>query len=212
MSNKKMLFTTLILAPAMTLLAMRTAAQNAQIAILPFEIVSNDPGITAESMSSQVQESCANSFRKNAPAVTVQDTRVTNSILAKNNITVKDLNATLPKDVAAMLGVQYVLFGGLEVTNKGSYTSGSGVASYKDKNTQTKDEGKKDSKSSGSSYSSTSSSTTVEYDQKVKLTIYIDTGNTIYSESRTPFGSGMDAYNSTIDYLVKRTPFGSKHK
>jgi hypothetical protein len=208
----KHLLTALIAAPALIFGSIHANAQNGQIAILPFEISSNDPGITEESMSSRVQEATATSFQKNAPGVTVQDTRVTNSILAKNNITVKDLKATIPSEVAAKLGVEYVLFGSLEVTNKGTNTYGSGSTSYKDKNSTEKESNKRDSKSSGYSYSSSSSSTTTEYDQKVHMTIYINTGNTVYSANRTPFGSGMDAYNSTIDYLVKRTPFGNKKK
>jgi hypothetical protein len=42
--------------------------------------------------------------------------------------------------------------------------------------------------------------------------MYNDQGTSLYSESRKAFGSGIDAYTASLNYLIKRCPFGSKAK
>ncbi len=57
-----------------------------KIAVLPFEFVSNDPGMSPESMSKVVQDATSNIVRGEYRTLTLQDPVTTNAILAKNNI------------------------------------------------------------------------------------------------------------------------------
>ncbi|MBN7799860.1 hypothetical protein J0A67_03260 [Algoriphagus aestuariicola] len=57
-----------------------------KIAVLPFEFVSNDPGMSPESMSKVVQNATSNFVKNDYRALTLQDPMTTNAILAKNNI------------------------------------------------------------------------------------------------------------------------------
>ncbi|MCE6991816.1 histidine kinase [Dyadobacter sp. CY323] len=65
---------------------------------------------------------------------------------------------------------------------------------------------------SGTAITSNNATTTTNYATKVSLDIYTDQGSTYYNKSRSSFGSQIDSYVSTLDYLIKRTPFGSKNR
>jgi hypothetical protein len=41
--------------------------------------------------------------------------------------------------------------------------------------------------------------------------LFNDRGENIYSESRHAFGTNIDAYKGSIEYMARRTPFGSKY-
>ncbi|WP_417443027.1 hypothetical protein [Joostella sp.] len=181
------------------------------IAILPFAIVSNDDTIQPDVFSVQVQNDCANVLREEAiHGVKVQDAMTTNALLSKNNLDASNISTKLPAELANLLGVEFVLYGGAEVINEGTTSYGSGSTVYKEKDTN-KDRNKKESK--GTSYSSSSTTTTVTYDVKLDLKIFNDQGENIYAETRHPFGlGGIEAYHSGLKYMLKRSPFGVKYK
>lgn len=178
-----------------------------KVAILPFEIVSNEPSLNTEEMAKKIQADCESSFGKNT-SLQVQSSRTTNATLLKNNILLSKLDAAAPNELATMLGVQYVVFGRMELQNKGASTYGS---SYSNDNSKTKKNDNNRS-SNSNSYGSSSSVTTLEYQTHLNLEIFDNTGTKVYSENRSPFGSSADAYKSGLDYMIKRTAFGSKHK
>jgi len=193
--------------------ASNPGSRKNKMAVLPFEYITNDPSIMVDAMRIEIQSSCINSFRREAKSLDVQDPMTTNALLAKNEITHENYKTIPPKDMAILLGVEYVVYGTFDLENEGTRTYGSTVTTYKEK------EDKKgtsynnnNKKSSGTAVSSSSSSTSNSYDAKVVMSIYSDTGKTIYNDSRKPFSADPDAYKSAIDYMVKRTPFGSKYK
>jgi len=183
-----------------------------KIAVIPFEITSNDSEIMIEPMKTDVQTDCINSLRENTTSVyQIQDPMTTNALLAKNDISNDQLRIITPNEMAEILGVEYVVYGSLQIENKGTITTGSEVTSYKGK-TSEKDEDSKKKNQKGTAITTNNSSTTINYDLHVKLSIYADSGNTVYSDSKRPFGSGLDSYKSSLNYLIKRTPFGTKAK
>ncbi|MFC6101387.1 hypothetical protein [Olivibacter domesticus] len=186
----------------------RSAAENAdtknKIAVLPFQIVSNDASLTTEAMQHEIQASCVSTLRKESATVQVQDPRTTNSILAKNNIKMEDVDALSPEEAAKLLGVEYVVFGTYDIKNEGTMTSGSSSSTYKGQ--------KKDDKEKGTEYSSQNSYTTTTYSTKVELILYNESGENIFSETKRPLLGSLDSYNGAIKYIAKRMPFGSKAK
>ncbi|MCC9070182.1 hypothetical protein LNQ49_00995 [Flavobacterium sp. F-65] len=186
--------------------------RKGKIAILPYEFITNDPSLNANSMAEQLQAESYLSVKENTSGLELQDPITTNSLLAKNNITHANLKSISPTEMAALLGVENVLYGIANVTNKGTSSYGSGVTSYNDKETQNKEGRKETTKSSGSAYNSNNATTMINYDTKINLNIYNDKGANLYSESRNSFGTGFDAYHATINYLIKRCPFGVKAK
>ncbi len=199
-------------APSTSASATTAADRQNKIAVVPFDIISNDPGVDPQSMGHNIQNNCVNSLRHNTNGLIVQDSRTTNAILAQNNIGSTELLTIMPKDLAIMLGVEYVLIGSTEIQNTGSSTYGSGITSYKDKEKKDGDRDNNKKESKGYEVSSGSSTTTLEYDVHVSLNIFTDEGKNIYSETREPFGTDIDQYNGALDYMIKRTPFGTKHK
>lgn len=178
--------------------------RKGKLAILPFGFVTNDAGIPTDGMSHNLQQSCADALTRDAARISVQDPMQTNALLAKNNVDVKNAILLDPKDLAGMLGVEFVVYGTTNLINKGSSTYGSDSTTYKEK----KDKGK----NSGTSYSSNVSTTTVNYETTVDIKIYNDQGSNVYNNNRQSFGSQLDSYIETIRYIMKRSPFGSKSK
>ena len=188
------------------------ADRKNKIAVMPFQFLSNDPGYESGQMSKRMQANCASSLRQNTSNVLIQDPMTTNRLLAKNKIDVNDPAAVDPQELAVLLGVEYLVFGAVDVVNKGATSTGSNVTTYKDKEKQDKDKNSKNTKASGTSITSNNATTTTNYATKVSLDIYTDQGSTYYTKSRSSFGSQIDSYVSTLDYLIKRTPFGSKNR
>ena len=179
-------------------------ARKGKMAVLPYRIITNMPSVDKEAIGRQIQTDCSNIIKGEAPMIEVVDPRIVNATLAKNNISVDQLESMLPNELAILLGVEHVVFGSYDIENTGTRTSGSAVTTYKSK----KDRNKK----KGTAISSGNSTTSDTYDSKITMDIYTDKGSNIYSVSRKPFMSGLDKYHSTIKYLVKRAPFGRKHK
>lgn len=173
-----------------------------KIAVLPFEIMTNDASLATESMSKQVQLSCLNALRQQSPYQTIQDPMVTNNILAKNNLTVNNLAQKTPQEWAEFLGVEYVIMGSYSIKNKGVSTYGSGSATYSDKT--------KGDKTKGTAYGSSNTYSSTDYDTRVNVSIYNDNGEQIFTDSRAPAFGGMDSYNSALKASMKRSPFKRK--
>ncbi|RYZ28298.1 MAG: hypothetical protein EOO10_10050 [Chitinophagaceae bacterium] len=188
------------------------AERKGKIAVLPFDFITNDASIDVTAISQQLQTETYNSIKENTSLKDVQDPITTNSLLAKAGLTRSNITTKTPQEMAILLGVENVVYGIANVTTKGSSTYGSGISTVDGKATEKKDRSKETTKVSGTVYNSNNSSTMVQYDTKIDLNFYTDQGKNIYSESRKAFGSGFDAHSATVNYLVKRCPFGSKAK
>jgi len=113
--------------------------------------------------------------------------------------------------LAGILGVEYVIYGTVNITNKGASTYGSAGTTYKEKENNTYNSNKSSTNTKGSAFSSSNSTTTINYDTTVDFRMFNDRGDNLYSQSRHVFGTLVDAYKDGISYMVKRTPFGSKY-
>lgn len=170
-----------------------------KIAVLPFEILSNDPSLITDAMSRQVQLSCVNELRGIRPQLIIQDPNITNSLLAKNNLSAASLSTRTPQEWSEFLGVEYVIMGAYSIQNKGTVSRGS---TYQSTNSQKKDDGQK---KSTYKYGGGTSYTTTSYDTKVTLNIYHD-GSSVYSNTRSPAFGSLDSYQPALKYMLKRTP------
>ncbi|GGF40052.1 hypothetical protein [Echinicola rosea] len=177
-----------------------------KLAVLPFQIITNDQGMMVDALQTKAQNECANSFRKNTSLISVQDPMITNSILEKNGIDGHHLaTAANPQEIAVLLGVEYVVFGSTDIENKGAITTGSAYSTEKEK-----EKNRRETKTT--TYSGGSATTTINYDCSVSLKIFSDQGSSVYSDSREAFGNDSNSYVNSLNYMVKRTPWGKKHK
>lgn len=168
------------------------------LAVIPFEIASNDQSIMTDAMRKKVQESCVEAIQGQKLAVQLQDPRTTNAILAKNGINFSDIEHHTPDDLAKILNVDYVVMGVYDIENKGASTYGSSVSTYDSK--------QKGDKEKGTAVTSNNSYTLVNYNTKVHLTIYDNAGRQLFSDSRSPLFGNLDSYKGTLKTLAKRMP------
>ena len=193
--------------PQSNVTATTTAAERKnKIAVLPFKIVSNNAALTTEGMMEEVQNATASSIRKNTSQVILQDPAETNAILYENNIGEAEASKMRPADLAQLLGVEFIVIGSANIDYTGSNTYGSSTTTYKDK----KDKDRDSKKSSGKENTFSSSSSTENYSTNINLKIFNDKGSSVYSVDRTGFGTNLNKYETTISYLIKRSPWGSK--
>ncbi|GEP51972.1 hypothetical protein FNO01nite_26440 [Flavobacterium noncentrifugens] len=188
------------------------ADRKGKIAVLPFEYITNESNSDVQAMGRQLQSDTYNSLRENTSLPNFQDPVTTNSLLAEEGLSPEAARLKRPADLATLLGVEYVVYGIATVTNKGSSTFSSGSTTYNGKETQKTDRNKETTKTSGTVYGSGNAATMVNYNTKIDLKFYDDAGVNRYAQSRESFGSDIDAYHATINYLIKRCPFGSKAK
>lgn len=182
-----------------------------KIAVLPFTFITNEPGMSPESMGNLTQNSTANFVKKEYGELTLQDPMVTNSILGKNNVNRENIANFSPSEIAQMLGVEFLIYGTVNIINKGSSTVSSGVGTYKEKESNNYQNNSDNRKTTGVAVSTGSSTTQVNFDTTVDFRLFNDRGDNIYSESRHAFGTSIDAYKGSIEYMARRTPFGSKY-
>ncbi|HKJ49438.1 MAG TPA: hypothetical protein VJ973_10130 [Christiangramia sp.] len=184
-----------------------TAAERKnKIAVLPFKIVSNNAALTTEGMMEEIQNATASSIRKNTSQVILQDPAETNAILYENNIGEAEASKMRPAELAQLLGVEFIVLGSTNIDYTGSNTYGSSTTTYKDK----EDKDRSSRKSSGKENTFSSSSSTENYSTNINLKIFNDTGSSVYSVDRTGFGTNLNKYETTISYLIKRCPWGTK--
>ncbi|MDR5590701.1 hypothetical protein [Christiangramia sp. SM2212] len=193
-------------ANANTAVTSTAAERKNKIAVLPFKIISNNASLTSEGMMEEVQNTTANSIRSNTSQVILQDPSETNAILYENNIGEAEASKMRPADIAQLLGVEFVVIGSANIDYTGSNTYGSSRTTYKDKQERDRDS----RKSSGKENTYSSSSSTENYSTNINLKIFNDEGRSVYSVDRTGIGTNLNKYETTISYLIKRSPWGSK--
>lgn len=171
---------------------------NKTLAVVPFEIVSNEAGIMNDGMRKKIQESCIEALNKQGLSVQFQDVRTTNSLLSKAGINFSEIDNHTPEELVQLLGVDYLVLGVYDIDNKGVSTYGSGIASYETK--------QKEGKAKGTGYSSNNSYTTTNYKTKVHMTIYDASGLQLFSDIRSPLMGSVDSYVGALKTLAKRVP------
>ena len=178
-----------------------------KIAILPFTFL-KDGQITAQEVSEEVQNECFAFLSKHSGVYTVIDPRNTNVKLNRAGITKATIMNYTMDDICKAIGVEYVVDGMISQnsTTQSTYGNVSYNAKVKDDNNSKSNSSKTTASASGSSYSSTSQN----YQSTTDMKIYNDKGQVIFSQNRTSFWSDGDAYKSTIEYLLKRSPLYTK--
>lgn len=172
--------------------------QGNRLAVIPFEIVSNDQALATDAMRREIQQACIDAMRSRGLSFQIQDPRATNSALTKAGIGLADIANHVPDELAKLLDVDYVVLGSYEIENKGSSSFGSGTATYNNKN--------QDNKNKGSVVQSNSSFTTINYNTKVQMSIYDSSGKQLFSDTRKPLFGGLDSYKGALKTLAKRIP------
>lgn len=132
--------------------------------------------------------------------LTVQDTRVTNSLLRKANIDYNNIDEITIEELRGILGVDHIIAG------KVAYTTRTIVTSNSSSSTNVSSEGKElGVKNNNGSIS--------QDDTKYDYIVYFDmyrNNDKIYSKTRQPMLSFKDSWMDSMQYLLKRSPVYTK--
>lgn len=173
--------------------------QHNLVAVLPFSYM-GEGGARDVKLGKKVQSDCYNLLQKLAPNFTIQDPLKTNAYLARQGVNESNFDSFLPGEFCHMLGAEYVIIGSVLVNYEGT-------TNYSSSSTESKrkDDGKKKT-----TYSNSSSSSTDQFETQVDIKIYTEDGQNVSSQSRRSFWPTEDAYQTTMHYLLKRSPLYSK--
>jgi len=173
------------------------ASHHNVVAILPFSYMGQG-GDRDVKMGIKVQSDCYSLLKKSASQFTLQDPITTNAMLIKHGLNESNIMGLTPGEVANILGVEYVMYGSITIdqtgTNATSGTYGQGKS--------------RGNKFSGFSVGQTSTSN--QYSTSVDMKIYNDQGQNIFDKTHQSFWPTVDAYEATLQYLIKRCPLYSK--
>lgn len=171
------------------------------IAVLPVPYVNSDNLESSEEMAKFAQNDLYNKLldkSSNIFPLTVQDLRVTNSLLHKAGIDYKNIDETPIEDLEKILGVDNIVaakvsFSMTESSTATTYNSGNAKVSDNNKKLKTND------------ISTTTANSQVYYYYTVYFDMYRNTTK-IYSQTRKPFLAVKDSWMDSITYLLKRSP------
>lgn len=178
------------------------AHQN-KIAILPFSYLINKQDAGQE-MTYKVQNEVFNIMNSHSGYMTVQPTSTTNALLLKSGITGANVRSFTMGEICDILGVEYVIQGTITQDLTSVSSSSSGSTTYNAKTNSNSN------RSIGTVSGASSSYSSQNYSTNVTMTIYTDKGETIFSQDHQSFWSANDAYKTTLNYLLKRTPIYQK--
>lgn len=173
-----------------------------KVAILPITYIMNGQRAVHE-LSEKVQQETFAYMQKHAGIYQYQDPRTTNALLIKAGVTVETVKGFTPDEICKILGVEYTIEGIMTLDPKSQ-------TSYQSSNYNSKDSYNKQGNNRTNYSGSTSSTSMQNYQTTMMLSVFNEKGNTVFSQERTSFWSTRDAYKSTLEYLLKKTPLYSK--
>jgi len=179
------------------------AMKENTIAVLPVPFVDAGNMASSEEMAKFAQNDIFSKLMdksSNIAPLTVQDLRVTNSILRKAGIDYKNIDETPIEELHKILGVDNIVAAKVSYTTSVNTTSGTyntGNKKYEENKTKNR------------SFSGTSSNTNLVYHYKVYFELYKN-NTKIYTQSRQPFLNLKDSWIESVSYLLKRSPIYTK--
>ena len=171
-------------------------------AVLPFTYINPSQETNIE-IGYKVQNECYNILSAKAATFTIQDPATTNALLGKSGVTPENIRNYTMSELCDMLGVEYIVRGTVTTNATSTTTSGNTTYDQSKKNGSDKS-GNSNNKTSGSVYNSSSSQQ--NFQTSVLMEMYTDDGKKVYGQDRTSFWSSVDAYKSTLQFLLKKTP------
>lgn len=171
-----------------------------RIAVLPFIYIRDGRQMKNDAMERKVQQEFFTLMQGHIGVLKGQPTQATNATLAKNGINDENfIQFTMP-EITNMLGVEYVIQSTLSISKEGATTYNYSSATI-DKN---------DSKNKTRAYGSSSSSTQIQYQTDLEMTLYNDKGEVVWTRTKQSFWPDENAYKETLKFMLKRMPIYQK--
>lgn len=185
-----------------TIKPVNTVSTRNRVAVIPVRYVADGSNDRSDYMRTHLQEIAISFLGKSAVELKYLDAAEINAALLNNEISEDNISQYSPKELAELLQVEYVIMGSVMQDKGKVVTVVNGNANTK----QTINRNSNDVRIKGKSNVHGTEVTTQDIETQVTLTIYNETGQKIYDQSRHSLLTDADAYKNTIRYLLKRTP------
>lgn len=166
-----------------------------KVAILPIAYVGEGSPMRLLEMRYRLQNIAYLYLKEKAVELKFQDLAETNALLLKSGVTEANYREYTPKELAAILEVEYVVTG--MVTQESN-----GVYKVKNTNRGNSDEYERETR--------TQTKTTQDMNTQIDLAVYNNKGEQLYTKSRRSVLSDINAYKPGLEYLLKRSPLYKK--
>ena len=176
------------------------ADHHNKIAILPFVYVRDGRQQKNDVNETKVQQQFFSLMNGHVGALKVQDPQTTIALLRKNGVNDDTFDNYMIPEICNMLGVEYVVRGILTINQEGSTSYSSNYSSYTAKK----------NKPGTNKWSTGTTSSTLQFNTIVDMTLYNDNGEAVFSRSKESFWPTDDAYTLTLPWLLKRMPIYTK--
>lgn len=176
-----------------------TTLKENTIAVLPVPYVNSENLSNSEEMAKFAQNDIYDKLLDKASNIfplTVQDLRVTNSLLRKAGIDYKNIDETPIEELHKILGVDNIIAAKVSYTQTQNQTS----TSYTSGNAKVNN-----NKVKGSGVSTSSTNAQLVFNYHVYFDLYKNNSK-IYTKSREPVFKTKDSWMDSISYLLKRSP------
>ncbi len=169
------------------------------IAVLPVPFVNSENLSNSEEMAKFAQNDIYNKLldkSSNILPLTVQDLRITNSLLRKAGIDYKNIDETPIEELHKILGADHIIAAKVSYTETQNQTS----STYNTGNARVNN-----NKVKGSSVSTSNTNTQLVYNYHIYFDLY-KSNTKIYTKSREPIFKEKDSWMDSVSYLLKRSP------
>lgn len=174
-----------------------------KVAILPFGYI-RDQKDGGQEMPIKIQNECFTILGKKAKTLQVQDVQTTNALLTKAGVNNGNIQGYTMGEICHILNVEYVVQGMVSVDETDQISSSVGSTNTDVKNGKNNTIGKIFSTSSATSISSKN------YNTNVTMNIYDNGGQQLFNQNHNSFWPDLNAYDITLNYLLKKTPLYGK--
>lgn len=178
-----------------------TVDSKHRVAVIPLQYTGFGDDSRKEDMGFYLQEIAISYLTGSAAELKFADAANVNAVLLKNGIADSNIRKYTPKELATLLHVEYVIMGSVLQDNGNlvTHTSGDRTRRESGMNYGDGDYKRRDNFSQ-------SIITSQHVQTQVSVSVYNDTGESIYTKSRRSILSEKDAYKNALHYLLKRTP------
>jgi hypothetical protein len=179
-----------------------------RVAVLPLTYIGDGNDDRSDEMRFQLQNITISFLHSSAAELRFMDAAEINALLLKKGINDETIRQYTPKELANLLKVEYIIMGsvlqdeGSVVTTNNSYTNRRQNVDHRHYDRRYYDRGRGNTRT----YRNERSVTRQNIETQVSISIYNETGESVYTKSRHSILSESDAYRNALHYLLKRCP------
>ncbi len=173
-----------------------------RVAVLPLAYIADGSESKMNNMPFLLQEMTIEFLRNSASELKYRSPAETNAMLAKAGINESTIRGYTPKDLADILCVEYLIMGNVMQDRGNIVTVDHSRTERRRKTGKDWDGYRTRQRTEGHGTSVTKQ----QIENQVSLSIYNESGESIYTKSRHSLISTIDGYKNTLRYLLKRTP------